>query len=187
MGPTTQEDAPAPVRANEESPAGPALAGFEEPVGLLLDPPQQRARLLEFLLDGDPPTFTALPANVKIDSDGQVKVLDFGLAKAFAAESATEADFSRSPTVTLEATHAGVILGTAGYMSPEQASGKRVDTRSDLWSLGVVLFEMLTGQRLFTGETVAEVLASVLKTAPNWDALPAQTPTPYVDGHERHL
>ena len=114
------------------------------------------------------------PANIKVRDDGTVKVLDFGLAKAFAPE--TGGDPSQSPTLTAAATQQGVILGTAAYMSPEQASGATVDKRADIWSFGVVLFEMLTGTRAFDGETVSHVLAAVLKTEPEWLALPPETP-----------
>ncbi len=114
------------------------------------------------------------PANVKIRSDGTVKVLDFGLAKAWDEGDATE--LSLSPTLTRHATAAGVILGTAAYMSPEQARGKPVDRRADIWAYGVVLWEMLTGRKLFGGDTVTDVLASVLKEAPDLEALPADTP-----------
>ena len=118
------------------------------------------------------------PANVKLTPEGQVKVLDFGLAKAFGGEAdASPSDASRSPTLTREGTEAGVILGSAAYMSPEQARGKRVDKRADIWAFGVVLFEMLTGRRLFQGETVTDTLAAVLKTDPNWSLLPAETPS----------
>ncbi|HVT43697.1 MAG TPA: protein kinase [Thermoanaerobaculia bacterium] len=115
------------------------------------------------------------PANIKIDPDGNVKVLDFGLARALDAEDA-EQDFSNSPTMVRAATHAGVILGTAAYMSPEQARGRRVDKRADIWAFGVVLWEMLTGQRLFSGETISDTLAAVLKEEPDLDALPASSP-----------
>ena len=110
--------------------------------------------------------------------DGKVKVLDFGLAKAYSADPASEssADLSQSPTLAHTGTAAGLILGTAAYMAPEQARGKTVDKRADIWAFGVVLFEMLTGQRLFTGETVSDVLAAVLKTEPDWPTLPAATP-----------
>jgi Tol biopolymer transport system component len=119
------------------------------------------------------------PANVKLTPDGKVKVLDFGLAKAYEGDPASggsSMDLSQSPTLARSGTLAGVILGTAAYMSPEQASGKAVDRRADIWSFGVVLFEMLTGPRLFTGETASEILASVIKEEPSWDALPDGCP-----------
>jgi serine/threonine protein kinase/Tol biopolymer transport system component len=122
------------------------------------------------------------PANIKIRQDGVVKVLDFGLAKAMdqAAGSTPNAagDLTRSPTITSPAmmTGIGALLGTAAYMSPEQARGTPVDKRADLWAFGVVLFEMLTGKRLFEGATISDTLASVLKTDPDWTALPEQLP-----------
>jgi len=115
------------------------------------------------------------PANIKLRRDGTVKVLDFGLAKAWEAEGA-DSSLSLSPTLTAHATAAGVILGTAAYMSPEQARGKKVDRRADIWAFGVVLWEMLTGRRLFDGETVTDVIAAVVTHEPDWTVLPADTP-----------
>jgi serine/threonine protein kinase/Tol biopolymer transport system component len=115
------------------------------------------------------------PANVKVRADGVVKVLDFGLAKSL-DPSAGHADAMSSPTLSLHATQAGVILGTAAYMAPEQARGANVDKRADIWAFGVILFEMLTGSRLFSGQTISDTLAAVLKTEPDWSALPAMMP-----------
>jgi len=115
------------------------------------------------------------PANIKLRSDGTVKVLDFGLAKAWEAES-TDHSLSLSPTMTQHATAAGIILGTAGYMAPEQAAGLGTDARADIWSFGVVMWEMLTGVKLFDGQTVSHVLAAVLKDEPDLSELPEDTP-----------
>jgi serine/threonine-protein kinase len=115
------------------------------------------------------------PANVKLSSDRQAKVLDFGLAKA-AADPMTDGDVANSPTRTISATEAGVILGTAAYMAPEQARGLPVDRRADIWAFGVVLYEMLTGRRTYDGDSVTELLAAVLRDEPDLSALPAGTP-----------
>ena len=114
------------------------------------------------------------PANVKITDDGVVKVLDFGLAKALAVPEGPVGDLA---TVTSPAmTEMGMILGTASYMAPEQAKGKPVDRRADLWALGVVLFEMLSGKALYRGETVTETIAHVITQPPDWNLLPTSTP-----------
>jgi len=115
------------------------------------------------------------PANIKVRPDGTVKVLDFGLAKA-ADSTTTSANAANSPTLTARATEMGVILGTAAYMAPEQARGKPVDRRADIWAFGVVLYEMLTGRRAFDGEDVSLTLSQVLQREPDFDALPADLP-----------
>ena len=119
------------------------------------------------------------PANVKISADGQVKVLDFGLAKALDAGDPSSSDsgsLSLSPTLTAQMTEVGVLLGTAAYMSPEQARGQAADRRADVWAFGVVLMEMLTGKTVYAGDTVSDTLAGVLAREPEWEELPADTP-----------
>jgi len=120
------------------------------------------------------------PANVKITPEGKVKILDFGLAKAFRDE-ASGVDPSQSPTITDQMTRPGVIMGTAAYMSPEQARGKPADKRADIWAFGCILYECLTGKRAFEGETVTEIVAAILKGEPNWQALPGATPSKLKD------
>ncbi len=116
------------------------------------------------------------PENIKVTPEGKVKVLDFGLAKAMDTAGSSAEDLSHSPTLSAEGTKAGVILGTAGYMSPEQARGKPVDKRTDIWAFGCVLFELLAGRRAFPGETLSDCVAGVLGKEPEWNALPSSMP-----------
>ncbi|UCE03501.1 MAG: serine/threonine-protein kinase [Candidatus Latescibacterota bacterium] len=116
------------------------------------------------------------PANVRITRDGTLKVLDFGLARAYLDDEESAEKSSTSPTLTAAMTQAGVILGTAAYMSPEQARGKKVTKRTDIWAFGVILYEMLMGKQLFEDATVSDTLASVLRAEPEWERLPADTP-----------
>jgi serine/threonine-protein kinase len=118
------------------------------------------------------------PANVKLTPDGKVKVLDFGLAKAAAGDASAVSGFDagNSPTMTQAATMAGIILGTAAYMSPEQARGKPIDRRTDVWAFGCVLYEMLTGAKAFAGDDVTDTLAAIVRGEPDWQRLPAELP-----------
>ena len=118
------------------------------------------------------------PANIKITEDGRVKVLDFGLAKAIAAATGPDlaVDASQSPTITIKGTRHGLILGTVAYMSPEQARGKPIDKRTDIWAFGCVLFEMLSGRQAFGGDTTSDVIASIIERTPDWSILPAAVP-----------
>ncbi len=154
------------------------------PVQTALNYAKQIAAALEYAHEKGVVHRDLKPANIKITPEGpsgsMVKVLDFGLAKAvddpLPSPGAFPGDASNSPTLTLGATRVGMILGTAAYMSPEQASGHPVDRRADIWSFGAVLYEMLAGKRAFPGESAADTLATVLKLDPDWDALPAETP-----------
>ncbi len=116
------------------------------------------------------------PANIMVDAAGGVKILDFGLARAYAGDAHEGEEVESSPTITGAMTQVGVVLGTAAYMSPEQAKGKSVDKRSDIWSFGVLVFEMLCGRKLFEGETMSETMADVMKSEIEWSMLPGETP-----------
>src|SRR5262249_35237195 len=114
------------------------------------------------------------PANIKITADGRVKLLDFGLARLFESETA-EADAGNSPTL-MSRTNGGMILGTASYMSPEQARGQKTGKQSDIWAFGCVLYELLTGRRAFAGETITDTLSAIIKMEPDWAAVPETVP-----------
>ena len=147
----------------------------EMPVAELLPIARQIAAALEAAHESGIVHRDLKPANIKVRDDGTVKVLDFGLAKMMDASTGS-AHVASSPTITSPATGLGVILGTAAYMSPEQARGRPIDKRADIWAFGVVVFELLTGSRLFVGDTVSDTIAAVLRQDIPWDRLPAATP-----------
>jgi serine/threonine-protein kinase len=180
-GPPSGQASGAPTRALVmELVEGPTLAEriaqgaipFEEALPIA----KQIAEALEYAHERGIIHRDLKPANIKLTADGQVKVLDFGLAKALADDIASS-DVSASPTLSMAATKAGYILGTAAYMSPEQAKGKPVDRRTDVWAFGCVLYEMLMAKHAFPGEDVSETLAAIIRGEPDWNALPRETPT----------
>src|SRR5688572_20391165 len=158
---------------------GPTLADLiasgPQPLPEALNIARQIALALEAAHDKNVIHRDLKPANVKRTLDGTVKVLDFGLAKALASD-ASGTDFTQSPTISFAGTRAGLILGTAAYMSPEQARGQTVDQRADIWAFGCVLYELLTGSPAFPGSSASDIIASILTREPEWSRLPRDTP-----------
>ncbi len=185
-GPTLADlIAPSPGLQLSSPPAGERTTGKPLPLEEALPVARQIAEALEAAHEQGIIHRDLKPANVKVKSDGTVKVLDFGLAKALQPE-LSDLDAANSPTMTMTAaaTKMGVIMGTAAYMSPEQARGKTVDRRADIWAFGVVLYEMLTGAAPFRGEDITLTLAEVVRAEPNWQALPADL-SPVLDSYLR--
>jgi eukaryotic-like serine/threonine-protein kinase len=180
-GPTLADRLGGPTTATSPTPIAPKPGATQTsqarpiPVEEALRIARQMADALEYAHERGIVHRDLKPANIKISRDDAVKILDFGLAKAVEGD-ASSMDMANSPTLSHMATQAGVLLGTAAYMSPEQAKAKPVDRRADIWAFGCVLYEMLTGKVAFHGETVTDTLAAAIRAEPDWSQLPAETP-----------